>query len=609
MIADALENNRRKMPITTAQLREVLQSPKHAALVREASEHESRIRLHSEPALSRARCSGALTEFLNWVEGLLPRDKFKLFVHLFRFPVKTVETTENIYEALEKVFDARNAAFHYEFVTEGAAQDWKEYRQETLGWPGFWRGEAFGRMKAAINSLLVVDLPASQGASPLPEPYAYFLDVSHIIDFEMQGLSLSWVIFKQPGGRVAVLDDTSWRVYATGETMDFSRWALEKEATHNLGYCPAQWFWHDPAGYQRPALKRSPLSSQLDNLDWLLFFSISKRMQDTYAPWPIYWSYEQDCDYHHPESGEYCEGGFLRAADNNYILTRSGDVMECPRCSHRRLTGPGSVIDVPVPGPSTGDKDLRNPAGVIPADIQSLEFVVAEITRLKGEITRNVTGYPGDPINNQAINESQVAAFYEAYTQALRNLKKNFEKAQKWAAETICRLRYGDDFVSASVSYGTEFYIYTSDDAYERYQAARENGADGATLDNLLRAYHETRHRENPEQARRAEVLSNLDPFRHLSLAQVQDMYRTGEIGYEEYMVKANFSSLIMRFERENINVLQFGALLPFSAKIQRIQEILLSYATQFKPEGREPAAGSASGNGEGSPGTGAGGS
>ena len=70
-------------------------------------------------------------------------------------------------------------------------------------------------------------------------------------------------------------------------------------------------------------------------------------------------------------------------------------------------------------------------------------------------------------------------------------------------------------------------------------------------------------------------------------------MYAAGQIEWEDFYTKVNFSSLIMRFERENTDVLSFGSLLSFDAKINRIRETIMSYVTENETdsstEDREP--------------------
>ena len=45
-------------------------------------------------------------------------------------------------------------------------------------------------------------------------------------------------------------------------------------------------------------------------------------------------------------------------------------------------------------------------------------------------------------------------------------------------------------------------------------------------------------------------------------------------------MVKLNFASLVRRFERENINVTEFGSEIPFERKIQIISDKIRSYVS-----------------------------
>ena len=112
------------------------------------------------------------------------------------------------------------------------------------------------------------------------------------------------------------------------------------------------------------------------------------------------------------------------------------------------------------------------------------------------------------------------------------------------------------------------------------YQEAKSAGLDDVVLDMLQEQFWATKYRNNPEAQQRVNILLHLEPFRHLSKAEVRDMYGADQIEYEDFYLKQNFSSLIMRFERENTDVLSFGSALSFDAKINRIRETILSYVT-----------------------------
>lgn len=118
---------------------------------------------------------------------------------------------------------------------------------------------------------------------------------------------MDWIIFRQPDKRIAVIDDERYRVFAEdggniGE--------LLVDNPHDLRYCPARFFWNEPMNLREPDVKQSPLTKELEALDWFLFFHISKRHLDMYGAYPIYSGYEQSCDFTNAENGDYCDGGF-----------------------------------------------------------------------------------------------------------------------------------------------------------------------------------------------------------------------------------------------------------------------------------------------------------
>lgn len=575
------------MAATAEQLRQRLQEPKHRRTIADAVDHHRRLKFHSLPALSRADAGPAATSFLEFVRGLIPDDKFRVFLSLFRFPVKTVELAEEIFTALEKIFDGRDPVFRYTFTDPDLEADWSEYRTGRLGGQRFWKTRGFEQCRAGINNILIVDLPTEQQAGERPEPYYYFLDIEKVLDYTADSKGeITSLLFSQgsydEGYQIAHFDAESYQVFASKDGVtDVGEELINNP--HGLGYCPARWFWSTPITYQQPARKKAPLTVQLDNLDKYLFTALSKQHLDLYALYPIYWAFAQDCDYRE-DSGYYCDGGFLRDEKHDYIISRgTGHLAPCPVCHEKRLTGAGSLIEIPPPGPENDNADMRDPVGRVSVDRDSLEVNVDEVARQRLAIYRQAVGYGGDPVNNQAINEKQVMASFEGRAARLREVAKNFEIAQQWADETACRLRYGDMFESASISYGTEFYLYSADEVLSMYQEAKAQGLDDVVLDMLQEQFWATKYRNNPEARSRVNTLLHLEPFRHLSKSEVRELYQAGAVGYPEFYVKQNFSSLIMRFERENTDVMSFGALIAFDAKIQRIKEILLSYANQEK--------------------------
>lgn len=540
---------------------------------------QERIRFHVDCHLSNREFSPAL-DFKTWVAGLLPHDKYKTFLKLFGYPVKTNDLTGKIFDELSRVFDGRNPVFNYQFADGADRDDWEQYRTDRLGEPLIWSTTGFSKMRSDINSVLIVDMPEHQRPGELPEPYFYWLGIEHVIDYETcrdsRDISaMAWIIFRQKGDRLVVIDDRSYRVYHWNGSGEIG--LPEVENVHNLGYCPARFFWTTPLNIDEPDIKMSPVSKSLNDLNWYLFFSIAKRNLDLYAPYPIYSGYAQKCTYSNAENGDYCDGGFIRDVKGQYVVTVDGMPLPCPVCAEKRLSGPGTFVEIDPP--STKDSpDLRNPVTITNADIGSLEYNVQECQRLYDEIFTACVGTGSEPINDQAVNEKQVAATYESKTTKLNWLKLNFEAAQSFVDETICRLRYGQYFVGASINYGTDFYIATAENLRSRYESAKNAGASESELDALSRKIIETEYRNDRTAMARMLILLDLEPYRHFSRQEVFDLAARNMIPEDDLRVKLNFSALIARFERENTNVLEFGTAIPYARKIEIISNQLREY-------------------------------
>lgn len=594
------------MALSVEEIRKRTNEQPKRNIIKLAVMHQNRLRLHSEvvpstPALASWSYRGrqlavnqplmhghegitlALNDFMAMVENLIPKDKFEVFKTLFRFPVITNEVLAVCYDKLSRIFDGRDPAFSYQFANTELRDDWEWYRQEKLGEQNIWQSKGWDFFKTQINSVLIVDLPQEQEAvDRYPQPYFYWLPIMDVIDYKAdpQSGAMEWIMFRQDGDKIAVIDDASYRIF---NSKDGTIGELESEAAHDLGYCPARFFWNEPVSLDKPDIKESPVTKELDRLDWYLFFAISKRQLDTYGNYPIYWGYEQSCDFHNDETGDYCDGGYLKDKQGHWHYDNNGLLLPCPVCSQKRLVGAGSFIEVPVPHVDEGQPDLGQPVGMLAVDSESLKYNQEEEKRLRTDLITAIVGTNEEITTRDALNEQQIKANFESQSTVLKRVKKGFEEAQKFVDDTCCRLRYGKAFLSSSINYGTEFYLFTSDELRERYKKAKEAGMSEADLDALLQQIIETEYRHNPQMMQRMIILSDLEPYRHLTRNEVQGLYEKSLIPVEDLLIKFNFADFIKRFERENMNIIEFGAETDYDKKISTIKEQLKAYATEIK--------------------------
>lgn len=569
------------MGLELNQIKQILQKPTKRQTIQKAVNMQRRLRFHTETNVAVSDINQPTTIFLDWVKHLLPKDKFNIFLQLFKFPLPTPAVVEDVYRELERVFYSRNSSSSYQFTDSELAEDWALYRKSNLNEPEVWKTMGWKRMQVSPNSILVIDLPQVQTTSR-PEPYFYWLEIDAVVDYQLSKQDenlFEWLVFNQPEHRIAVFDDTSIRIYQLNEKNEIQ--SLVSEAQHDLGYCPARFFWSTQLNEKNKDLKKNSITKELSNLDWYLFFSISKQHLDLYAPYPIYSAYEADCNFENSETGDYCDGGFLRNAKGEYKILNDGTVEKCPCCSEKRIAGPGSFLEVPIPNQTEGVADMRNPVQITTIDKNSLDYNVNECTRLKNEIVISVVGSGGTVSEKEAINETQVTANFESKTSVLNALKTNFELAQKFVEDTVCKLRYGGAFISSSVSWGTEFYVFTVTELYSKYKQAKENGASNSELDAISQQILEVEYRNNPLVLQRMLILKQLEPYPHKTLDEVLKLYEKKLIDEKLVKLKINFSTLVDKFERENINIIEFASNKPMREKIDIINKKLLEYVTE----------------------------
>ena len=134
----------------------------------------------------------------------------------------------------------------------------------------------------------------------------------------------------------------------------------------------------------------------------------------------------------------------------------------------------------------------------------------------------------------------------------------------------------------ASVNWGTEFYVFTVTELYSKYKQAKENGASNSELDAISQQILEVEYRNNPLVLQRMLILKQLEPYPHKTLDEVLKLYEKELLNENSVKLKINFSTLVEKFERENINIIEFASNKPMREKIDIINKKLLEYVTEI---------------------------
>ena len=547
-------------------------------MIQKARRHQDWIKFHVNPNVSGIDNSAKKREFLSWVDSILPNDKAQIFRSFFRPPYATNDIAGTIFDALFKIFNSRNPSFNYQFSKKEYVDDWEEYRIEKLGEPAVWENDGWKNFKSEINSILVVDLPAVQ-TTEFPEPYFYWLSIENLIAFKSCNdleCTFEWIAFYVIDGedkKIAFYDKNSFRLFSE---KDGNIENLISESVHNLGYCPARFFWNEPISVEHPFLKLHPLSKLLSKLDDYLFHFSSKKHLELYAAYPIYSGYEINCDYY--ANSERCSRGFLVGDSGVFLMDTEKKPKRCQICSPKRLAGAGNYLEIPIPKDGV---DLRNPVSLLGVDRASLDFHTSESKRLEKEIIESACGLNSEIVNDVAINQRQVESLSESRNTVLNRVKKGFESAQTWVSKTIARLRYGDNFLSLSINYGTDYFDLTVEQLRSQLVSARGSGASESELQSIRVQIIDTEFKNDQIKKQRMLILLDIEPFVGFDRSEVLNLHRTGIIDEIELIVKLNFVSFIDRFEREVMNIIEYMSFDDYSTKINSIKEKLNEYANE----------------------------
>ena len=565
------------MELSLDQIAKELQERSKSAAIQRAKEHQNRIKFHAETRLD-GKNDSYLSTFLSIADNLLPSDKAAQFKSMFRYPVVTNGICGEIFDKLGRIFDGRNPVYNYSFTKPEYADDWSNYRSKKLDEPNVWKTKGWEFFKTEINSVLVIDMPSIQ-TSDYPEPYFYWLRIGDVISYQANPTTgiMDYIIFRASDKEIAVIDGVYYRLFGSKDGVTIDNTISISE--HHLGFCPARFFWDSPMSINNHDVKQHPLTKVLESLDDYVFSYVSKKNLDLTSSYPIYSGYEQTCDYESKEAGVHCNGrGFLKNNQDQYVYDANGIPQACPICGKHRIVGAGSYIEVPVP--DEGQPDLKDPIHMTAPAVDSLKYHVDELQRKRKSIIDSVVGVD-NTLSTQAINELQVQSSTESQLSVLYKLKTSFENAQKFVDETICKLRYGNMFTGCQINYGTEFYVATTSELRAKYKLAKDSGATMSDLDAMQRQIIDSEYRNDSIQARRMIILNDLEPFRHMSYTDVNDLYSKGIITKEELKLKINFMEYVRRFERENVSITEFGSILPYKDKIEKITKKLKEYANE----------------------------
>lgn len=581
---------------------EVLKSPSNQKEISKARKKKLKTQLHTETILDADEYTTAHRDLLSWIENdiLKDSDTFNQMKGVIQSPFPSNELTESIFNQGTKIFKSEDRYIKFNFTNPELEVDAENYRKKIAD-DTFWKTEGYNTYKSAIDSIVVVDLPALEkdefgnfiSNTENPEPYYFILDVDllHSVHFSkvkvrndeatnlISSFKIEHIAYKTKNDDFVVIDDLSYRLFSK-ESGAFS---LVSESPHNLGYCPAQSFWSTPLNRNTRLRKSNQITRSQSELNWYCFYTWAAKYLKLYAPFPIYAGYKPVCNYKQSHEGRpdtVCKDGVHQYKGSNGEVIRK----KCPKCSGVGKPGPGKFLQVKAPQDPKEDPDLlKNPIVVIPAEKVSVDTVNEEVKNVEAKIWSNCVGAGDEVLGKEDVNEKQVKFISDNKAVINYMIKVNFEVIHKFAMDTVFSLRYGDSYLGSVFNYGDDYLPDEEIKVVESYKMAKDSGLPNYDLQSRRDTLNKTKHKNNPDALERIKILENLEPFPDMSWDEFSDFTNKNPslVSKTEIVLKAGFNSFISRFEREVGNILTHGNLLTFDRKISDILDVIRGYASE----------------------------
>ena len=554
--------------LTNADVQRLFRDRPHRKEIERGVKHNNRLRFHTETVVDKntLQSNAYFREFINWIAAdqpeLLPKDKVERFKQLITVPLPTIELTESIFSHLYNVFKGQDSFYRYQFENPETDEDWNGFVNYE-----FWETHGFAAMINAIDSVWVLDLPKDQ-VTELPEPKDRLIDISTVIDIDVDPDNNCQYIIFRIGDYVYQYDDTFIRVYKVEK--DKLAVLPELEIAHALGYCPARMFWSDPLMVANTINKKAPLTNVLGDLDWLLVCHVFKKYMEIANSYPILATYAQRDNY----EGSRQESDRGRPEESK--TTQGG-----------AFIGAGTQIQVETP--LAGEHDpMANPVKFINPDVNTLQFHVDNIIDKRDTIFYSVVGKDSDT-TKEAVNEKQVMASFESQSSILMKIAQNFKKIQEFAEKCKADIRYGvGQLTDISIDFGTKFFLRSATDLIGDLEVAKKNGSHSSVVTTIMDEITEAKFRNDKIGMQRATILQELDPLPDKTFDEAVKILEKGAITKEQFIIKMNLPSFAKRFEREQAPLTEFASARPYSTKIDLILEEFEKYAEEITGEDEE---------------------
>jgi hypothetical protein len=479
--------------------------------------------------------------FLTWVKNVFRTPNFLTFYKYLRHPLPSAKLiNDEVIPMLKRVYFAEDSYFHY-IINDEMVEKPQELDCENF------ENRLFNAYLFNFNDVIIHDL------EDVNKPYREIVSIENVIAIKSKNNRIKKIAY------TASIDINGEEVlgyaYIDDERYAFFDTKVENEILnipHDLGYCPATYIANEPFSLKSDVVRKSIFSYVREEFEEYVFLKTLRKMSEPNGAIPITVKLKGGANKDKSGVDQKKDLDQYPLAANTIGNQQAQTGSEVPPSDSVLQTG--TIVDMPAIKKNDGSIDMEAVQSFLKMyyiPVECLKFIDDRIKDIERSIIANALGDQNQS-NDAAKNEDQVFYSMNNKQDKLRSLSMALSWVRNISDSTMLDLKYGPDNVKVDLFYGSDFFLDTEAELYDRFK----NAPNQIERKNVLKRLGQTRYRFNPTRAKREKLLYTLLPYS--SDKDFEIAIQNNLVDDSTKKLQLQFDHYIVLFEAQYGDILQF---------------------------------------------------
>ena len=479
--------------------------------------------------------------FLTWVKNVFRTPNFLTFYKYLRHPLPSAKLiNDEVIPMLKRVYFAEDSYFHY-IINDEMVEKPQELDCENF------ENRLFNAYLFNFNDVIIHDL------EDVNKPYREIVSIENVIAIKSKNNRIKKIAYTASidinGQEVlgyAYIDDERYAFYDT---------KVENEILnipHDLGYCPATYITNEPFSLKSDVVRKSIFSYVREEFEEYVFLKTLRKMSEPNGAIPITVKLKGGANKDKSGVDQKKDLDQYPLAANTIGNQQAQTGSEVSPSDSVLQTG--TIVDMPAIKKNDGSIDMEAVQSFLKMyyiPVECLKFIDDRIKDIERSIIANALGDQNQS-NDAAKNEDQVFYSMNNKQDKLRSLSMALSWVRNISDSTMLDLKYGPENVKVDLFYGSDFFLDTEAELYDRFK----NAPNQIERKNVLKRLGQTRYRFNPTRAKREKLLYTLLPYS--SDKDFEIAIQNNLVDDSTKKLQLQFDHYIALFEAQYGDILQF---------------------------------------------------